>query len=222
MQVINSRSVNIVICLLVCTTANLRLQYHIVSFKLSGFKSGINTHGKHSDNRTYRSHCQNTETVNGIPAGATVTLTELSLDDPTGGTWGEPEFSESSFTVVKDTVVSIDLDNPISWNNGDFSVLKAVTGDGADLVSEDALFTVDYSYTLPEGLGADPATGTGTLTVANNGEAIVSDPLPYGTEVTISEAAPTEVAGGTWLGYEFDTSSASAETVARVAARARR
>lgn len=145
-----------------------------------------------------------TATVEGLPAGATVTLTELAVEDPTGGTWGEPEFSENSFTIVKDTVVSIDLDNPISWNNGDFSILKAVTGDGADLVGEDALFTVDYSYTLPEGLGADPATGTGTLTVANNGEAVVSDPLPYGTEVTLSEATPTPVAGGTWLGYEFD------------------
>ena len=145
-----------------------------------------------------------TATVNGLPAGATVTLTELTLDDPTGGTWGAPEFSESTFTIVKDTVVSIDLDNPISWNNGDFSILKALTGDGADLVGEDALFTVDYSYTLPEGLGADPATGTGTLTVANNGEAVISEPLPYGTEVTLSEATPTPVAGGTWLGYEFD------------------
>ena len=145
-----------------------------------------------------------TATVEGLPAGATVTLTELAVEDPTGGTWGEPEFSENSFTIVKDTVVSIDLDNPISWNNGDFSILKALTGDGADLVGEDALFTVDYSYTLPEGLGADPATGTGTLTVANNGEAVVSDPLPYGTEVTLSEATPTPVAGGTWLGYEFD------------------
>ncbi|MGO1958881.1 MAG: DUF5979 domain-containing protein [Canibacter sp.] len=145
-----------------------------------------------------------TETVDGIPAGATVTLTELSLDDPTGGTWGEPEFSESSFTIVKDTVVDIDLDNPISWNDGAFSVLKAVTGDGADLVDEDALFTVDYTYTLPEALGADPATGTGTLTVANDGQAVVSDSLPYGTEVTLDEAAPTAVAGGTWLGYEFD------------------
>lgn len=145
-----------------------------------------------------------TATVEGLPAGATVTLTELAVEDPTGGTWGDPEFSENSFTIVKDTVVSIDLDNPISWNNGDFSILKALTGDGADLVGEDALFTVDYSYTLPEGLGADPATGTGTLTVANNGEAVVSDPLPYGTEVTLSEATPTPVAGGTWLGYEFD------------------
>lgn len=145
-----------------------------------------------------------TATVEGLPAGATVTLTELAVEDPTGGTWGDPEFSENSFTIVKDTVVSIDLDNPISWNNGEFSILKALTGDGADLVGEDALFTVDYSYTLPEGLGADPATGTGTLTVANNGEAVVSDPLPYGTEVTLSEATPTPVAGGTWLGYEFD------------------
>lgn len=145
-----------------------------------------------------------TATVEGLPAGASVTLTELALDDPTGASWGEPEFSESTFTIVKGTVVSIDLDNLITWNNGDFQIVKQVTGDGADLVGEDALFTVEYEYTLPEALGADPATGTGTLTVANDGQAVVSDLFPYGTEVTLSEATPTPVAGGTWLGYEFD------------------
>ena len=145
-----------------------------------------------------------TATVTGIPAGATVKLTELKLDDPTGASWGEPEFSESTFTIVKGTVVCIDLDNIATWNNGDFSILKQVTGDGADLVGADALFTVEYTYTLPDALGADPATGTGTLTVANDGQAVVSDPLPYGTEVTLGEATPTTVAGGTWTGYEFD------------------
>lgn len=145
-----------------------------------------------------------TGTVDGIPAGATITLTELEIADPEGGTWGDPDFSESTFTVVKDTVVSIDLDNPISWNDGDFSVLKQISGDGADLVAPEAAFTVDYTYTLPEALGADPATGSGTLTVLNNGETVTSDPLPYGTEVTLSEAAPVAVPGGTWTGYEFD------------------
>lgn len=145
-----------------------------------------------------------TATVDGIPAGAEVTLTEVAPVDPIGGTWGEPKFDVSTFTVVKDQTVTINLDNPISWNDGDFSVLKKVVGDGADLVSDEAAFTVDYSYALPDELAADPATGTGTLTVYNDGEAVTSDPLPYGTEVTLSEATPPEVPGGTWLGHEFD------------------
>lgn len=100
--------------------------------------------------------------------------------------------------------MSIDLDNVISWNDGNFSVLKQVTGDGADLVGEDALFTVEYTYTLPDALGADPATGTGTLTVGNDGQAVMSDPLPYNTQVTLGEATPSAVVGGTWVGYVFD------------------
>lgn len=148
-----------------------------------------------------------TGTVDGLPAGATVTLTELEVTDPEGGTWGDPAFSESTFTVAKDTVVSIDLDNPISWNNGDFSVLKQVSGDGADLVPADAAFTVDYTYTLPDALGADPATGSGSLTVLNNGETVTSDPLPYGTQVEVTEATPVNTPGGTWTGATFDQST---------------
>ncbi|WP_375001236.1 DUF5979 domain-containing protein [Aeromicrobium sp. CTD01-1L150] len=148
-----------------------------------------------------------TATVEGIPAGAEVTLTEVAPVDPIGGTWGEPQFDVSTFTVVKDQTVTINLDNPISWNDGDFSVLKEVTGDGAALVSDDAAFTVDYSYVLPEALGADPATGTGTLTVHHDGQAVTSDPLPYGTEVTLTESTPSDVPGGTWLGHEFDQES---------------
>ena len=41
----------------------------------------------------------------------------------------------------------------------------------------------------------------------NDGEAVTSDPLPYGTEVTLSEATPSPVAGGTWTGHAFDQDS---------------
>ena len=142
-----------------------------------------------------------------IPAGATVTLEELAPVDPEGGTWGTPEFSETTFTIQKDQVISIDLDNPISWNDGDFSVVKVVEGDAAHFVGDDVAFTVDYDYVLPEGLAADPSTGSGTLTVLNNGEAVTADPLPYGTEVTLSEVEPGPITGATWTGSEFSDST---------------
>ena len=139
-----------------------------------------------------------------IPAGATVVLEELTPVDPEGGTWGTPQFSETEFTVTKDQVVTIDLDNPISWNDGDFSVAKVVEGDAAHLVDEDVAFTVDYDYVLPEALNADPSTGEGSLTVLNDGNAVTSDRLPYGTEVTLSEVEPHAIQGATWTGSNFD------------------
>ncbi|WP_286957151.1 DUF5979 domain-containing protein [Brevibacterium sp. UBA7493] len=142
-----------------------------------------------------------------IPAGATVTLEELNPVDPEGGTWGDPQFSETTFTIQKDQVITIDLDNPITLNEGTFSVTKAVEGDAAHLVGEDVAFTVDYDYTLPEGLSADPATGSGTLTVLNDGQSVTADPLPYGTEVALSEVEPGPIAAATWTGSEFDHST---------------
>lgn len=142
--------------------------------------------------------------IAGIPEGATVTLDEVRPVNPIGGTWGEPRFDVAEFTVVKDQVVQISLDNPITWNNGDFSIVKQVDGDAASLVGDDVAFNVDYSYVLPEDLGITPGTGTGTLTVLNNGTAVTSSALPYGTKVTLAEATPPMIAGGTWTGAVFD------------------
>lgn len=146
-------------------------------------------------------------TIEGIPEGAVVTLDEVTPVNPVGGTWGEPQFDVAEFTVVKDQVVQISLDNPITWNNGNFSIVKSVTGDGAGLVGNDVAFEIDYSYVLPEDLGITPGTGTGTLTVLNDGTAVTSSDLPYGTEVTLSEATPPAIAGGTWTAAEFDHST---------------
>lgn len=145
--------------------------------------------------------------VEGIPAGATVTLNEVRPVDPVGGTWGEPQFDVAEFTALKDQTVPVSLDNPISWNDGDFSVVKIVDGDGADLVGDDTAFGVDYTYELPDALGIEPGTGSGTLTVRNDGTAVTSEPLPYGTTVTLSEQAPAPIAGGTWKGSSFDRST---------------
>lgn len=96
-----------------------------------------------------------------IPAGAEVTLTEVTPRGVEGGTWGEPQFDVSTFTVTTDGVVEVSLDNPISWNSGDFSVVKEIDGTGADLVADDVAFTVDYTDTIPEELGIEPATARG-------------------------------------------------------------
>ncbi|MFF8818063.1 DUF5979 domain-containing protein [Leucobacter sp. NPDC015123] len=163
---------------------------------VNGFEAGSGTVTVKAD--------ESSSEISGIPEGATVTLDEVRPVDPIGGTWGEPLFDIAQFTVVKDQVVQISLDNPIAWNDGDFSVMKQVDGDAAPLVGEDVAFNVNYSYVLPEALGITPGTGTGTLTVLNNGSAVTSTSLPYGTEVTLTEATPPAIAGGTWTDAAFD------------------
>lgn len=147
---------------------------------------------------------QTSPVVGDLPVGAVVTLDEARPVDPIGGTWGQPQFDIAQFTVLKDQTIAISLDNPITWNDGDFSITKKVTGDGASLVGDDVAFTVDYTYSLPDDLGVTPGNGEGTLTAHNDGTAVISAPLPYGTEVTLAEDAPAQIQGGTWTGSQFD------------------
>lgn len=143
--------------------------------------------------------------VDDIPAGATVTLTEVRPVAVAGATWGEPRFDIAEFTVETDQIVEVSLDNPITWNDGRFSVRKAIDGTGASLVPSDAAFTVDYTYEIPADLDITPSTGSGTLVVRNDGRAVTSGTLPYGTKVTLTEADPAPVQGGTWTGAAFDS-----------------
>lgn len=139
-------------------------------------------------------------TVEGLPVGAEVTLTEAAPSPIDGGKWLDPKFSKSTFTIVKDQTVTIDLDNPIDLSSGDFEIAKAIDGDGADLVDPQTTFGVDYSYPAGKGFEA----GSGTLTVTADGTAVSSGPLPYGATVTLKETAVPVVPGGTWTGHRFD------------------
>lgn len=75
---------------------------------------------------------------------------------------------------------------------GAFSVVKAVTGDGAGLVPSSLQYTVSYAYT-----DADGAPATGTLNLAT-GAAQTLSALPDGTVVTLTETTPPTVEGITW------------------------
>ena len=138
--------------------------------------------------------------VEGLPAGAEITLTEAAPDPVTGGEWLDPVFSQSTFTIIQNQSVTIDLDNPILLGNGDFQIRKALEGTGAELVDPSTTFTVEYGY--PEGIGFE--AGSGTVTISADGEAVASGPLPYGAEVTLAEIDPAPVPGGTWEGHIFD------------------
>lgn len=137
--------------------------------------------------------------VEGLPAGAVVTLEEL-LEQVEGGTWQEPVFSEKTFTVVKGTRIAVDLDNELALNTGEFSVVKRLEGTGAGLVPATDSFTVRYEYDAGIGFGA----GSGELVVRADGQAVSSGPLPYGAVLRLTELAPAPVVGATWAeGYVF-------------------
>lgn len=143
--------------------------------------------------------------VAGIPGGSVVTLTEQDPGAFEGVQWLDPVFSENGFTIIPGTVVSIDLDNPTALQQGAFSVTKRIEGSGAALVAPETAFTIDYSYPAGEGFEA----GSGSLKVAADGTVVVSDPLPYGAVVSLSEATPTDVKNGKWTGASFDTDTVS-------------
>lgn len=143
--------------------------------------------------------------VAGIPGGSVVTLTEQDPGALEGVQWLDPVFSENGFTIIPGTVVSIDLDNPTALRQGAFSVTKRIEGSGAALVAPETAFTIDYSYPAGEGFEA----GSGSLKVAADGTVVVSDPLPYGAVVSLSEATPTDVKNGKWTGASFDTDTVS-------------
>ncbi|SNU02599.1 hypothetical protein SAMN06298212_14417 [Ruaniaceae bacterium KH17] len=95
------------------------------------------------------------------------------------------------FTVLADTTVAINLDSPTALTAGQFSVLKKLAGNAADLVYEDTEFTVRYSFPAGKGFEA----GEGTLTVKADGTVVTSNPLPHGAVVTLTEADPAKAKG---------------------------
>ena len=144
-----------------------------------------------------------TVTVDNLPVGAVVTLSEEQPTDVGGATWSEPVFSTNNFTVVADVPAEVQLDNQLTMDpvpaTGNFSVVKVVDGDGADLIAADAPFEVDYTYTL-EG---QTEAKTGSMIVRVDGTAVASEQLPQGTVVFLKEIAPVAVEGATWGEAKF-------------------
>jgi len=143
---------------------------------------------------------KNDETVNGpasIPTGTVVQIREVVPTTPVDINWGTPAFSgtgvtpgsPATFTIGDDTTVNVLLENPTTPANGQFSVLKDVTGPGEPLLDPETTFTVNYTY---EG-------GSGSFELTN-GESASSPLLPVGTVVTITEVSPTGglPSGATW------------------------
>ena len=113
-----------------------------------------------------------------VPVGTKVTISETN-----GGQYRSAIVSPAGATLVTNgTPVNFTVTNDL-FDSGQFQVTKDVTGPGAALVSDSQSFTVQYTY---PGL-ATPKT----LTVIKGATSALSDLIPYGTEVTLTEVAPT-------------------------------
>lgn len=133
-----------------------------------------------------------------IPVGAQLTLSERTADPVAGAVWGEPVITPSTVTIVEDSSISVTVENPITELFGGFSLTKSVSGSGAELVGDDATFTVDYSWEDER-----DRSDSGTLEVVAGGDAVAVADVPFGAVVTLTEGAPGPVPGVTWLDPVF-------------------
>lgn len=110
---------------------------------------------------------------------------------------GTPQSDGSFLVVIEEDIddvpaISLTLNNPTEVS-GQFALVKDVTGPAEPLLADGASFDVTYSY-------PGQVDGPVTVTLVNGAVPWVSESIPSGTVVTITEVAPTTglPAGATW------------------------
>ncbi|MGO3104771.1 DUF5979 domain-containing protein [Corynebacterium variabile] len=135
-----------------------------------------------------------------LPGGTQVTLEELVPANGDGLAWATPAFSgEGVKTVDGKTVVTVGKDvkavtvtNTVDKNDGTLRLTKTVSGEAADLVGEDAEFTVKASW-------KDGDVWKSTELKVSKGQITnLGQDLPVGTEVKFEEIGRPDVAGVEW------------------------
>ncbi|SDC88018.1 hypothetical protein SAMN05216410_2457 [Sanguibacter gelidistatuariae] len=164
-----------------------------------------------------------TATLEDLPVGTVVTLTEPVIPAVTGAAWGAPAFTIAGatatptpsidVTIAADSTVAVNLTNTTTRvpdvELGSIAVTKSVTGPAASLVPADTAYAVAYSYTL------DGQVVTGTLPVLAGATATIED-LPVGTVVTLTEPVIPAVTNVQWGSPTFTVASATTPTSAAV------
>jgi hypothetical protein len=145
-----------------------------------------------------------TVTIDGIPLGVEITLTEgIKPVVPGNVAWQLPVFTgigvtdngDGTATLIAGAHIAVGLENPTTEVNGSFTITKAVTGSASSSVPAKTPFTVNYTYDYN-----GTATG-GSLTVVAGVTSNAVTGIPTGTVVTVSEVRPadgTPAADVTW------------------------
>lgn len=150
-----------------------------------------------------------TVTVDDLPAGTVVTLTEVDPTDPgapsTGwsaavwsGTGVTSTATGATLTIGADTTVAATLENPSTLLTGGFTLAKAVNGPAAGDVPTSTPFTVDLTY-------APAVTGAPASVVVTPGTSVPVTGIPRGTVVTLSETLPADGTPNPVVGWSSAT-----------------
>ena len=138
-----------------------------------------------------------------LPIGAVLTLSEATPSAVTGAEWGIPVISPETLTISEDDTVMIEVTNTITRDVGAFSVKKSLTGIATGLVSQEATFTVKWSY--PAGVGYEADSGEAIVTA--DGDPVLVSGIPAGAVVSLVEETPTPVEGADWEAPIFSQST---------------
>lgn len=144
-----------------------------------------------------------------IPVGAVLTLTERAPEEIEGANWTASSLSESTVTINRDEIVNVTVTNTLIAEVptvGVFAASKVVDGDAAEL-ADGMSFFLEYTYPAGDGFEA----GSGVLELPADGTVVVSEELPVGAVLTLSEQTPEAVEGATWSEPQL---SASTVTIA--------
>lgn len=125
----------------------------------------------------------------GLAAGTTVSFSEEPPADVVGGTWKDAVIDPGELTIEADTTSQVQVTNEIAQNLGRFSVEKQV--EGADAAGVE--FTFRYT---PQGGDTQEFT-------VKAGDTWLSDPLPEGTEVRITEKKSPRIQDRSYSGVTF-------------------
>jgi len=134
------------------------------------------------------------------PIGSTFVISEIDIPAIDGVEWkdytitgeGVQDNGDGTYAITpgRSDTVALGLDNVAdraAVPTGNLSVTKHVTGEGADLVPDDTVYTVHYEYVL------DGDTVQGDLSVADGRTTTLPEDIPVGTAVKLTEVRPGDV-----------------------------
>jgi hypothetical protein len=159
--------------------------------------SGLGDNVPAQADRTFTLKGGESETLENLPIGAVVTVTEAQPADDDTLTWATPVVSPNPVTITTDhvaTAAAVTVTNSVSRTVGTFSLSKLVTGAQADNSAVPAEVTVTASW---QEEGGEPQTEQ--LTVPTDGTPVAfGHDLLIGTEVTLTETPLVDGSSIAW------------------------